>query len=242
MSADPILPTIDLTPLVAPVGKLLLHNPHNETIHGNFNAESYDAPPGDSELVPKSPKITPLILLRHFCGEDGRSGPWSQIGVRPLYGDPERDAPIKAEAARVRDDWYYNHCLALKLAHMGRVAREKEANVPLTVPDRRTREAMQFIAEHDSKSRAAVLCPHCAWPLEHEKDLQYHVFSFHPEQYDPKQYEAKAPVPAPPAPAPAALTPAQRLGVAKAVKEDKPYEPRLPQARPVRKRKDPILG
>jgi len=201
---------LDLSPLVAPVGTLILYNPHKESVFGSYNGETYEVPPGVAEVKAKRP-MTPLILLKHFCGDDGRSGKLSDIGVRPLYGDPEKDAPIIAEADQIHEDWFFNQALGMKLAHMARIAREKEAGVPLTVPDARTRAAMQYVLEVEKKrgELGAFTCPHCAWPVATEADLNYHVLNFHPDLFDATKKNAAQAVQVQ---KDAPLNPAQRLG------------------------------
>ena len=182
-------PVMDLAELVRPVASIKIYNPSEHVVHRNYQAESYDIPPGVSDLAPIG-RATLQALMLHFFGDDGRSGHASGAGVRPLFGD-KRDEAVIAEADAAYAESKYQSCLQLKLAHIARVMKEKESNLPVSPPDAKIRAAMEYVAAVD-RGRGligAVSCPHCAWALESKIDLRNHVYTMHPESFDPNDYE-----------------------------------------------------
>lgn len=166
------------------------YNPADFPIYSGYGGEEYVFRPGIGELVPKIAGHSPRDLYIHLFGEDGRSGKVSASGVRPLLGDAS-DSDVMAEADAAFSEGYITHCLSLKIAHMSRVAKEKEASLPISPPDKATMRAMEFLAKRQSQT-AQFQCSECGWPCSTEFDLQVHGVNFHSDiETDQEQPQPK---------------------------------------------------
>lgn len=185
--------TLDLTELALPKVVYRLYNPAPYEQCQDYGAKTWRLPAkGVLEihdiLVRGNDKAPPQILPAKdiriaLVGEDGRSGKLGSMGVRPLLGDA-RDEAIKAEADAAFAENQYQVMLGVKLAHMSRVAKERENGVAPSPPDKRVREAMEFVAkiERERGLTGALTCQDCGWALQSEKDMEAHVANIHPEK------------------------------------------------------------
>lgn len=177
-------PVVDWRQILRPTRGQLVYNPNKETIERSFGGCPYRFPPGISELVALYKGHSVDHLLNHFFGDSQHA---AQAGIRPLFSEDTNDprnVAVMREADEFAEENLYRAALQLKLAHMDRTAKEKEANVPPSPPSRATMQAMEYVAEVDRKRGTASLfkCDLCNWPLERKADQGPHDLKYHPER------------------------------------------------------------
>src|SRR5688572_16027425 len=178
-------PRVDLTPLINPTRGQGYFSPRPDSFKLEYGGARYRFDPGYGEIVPKNRKHSPQELFTHFFGDDGRSGKAGEAGIRPTFGD-HRDVQIHAEAVEAYAQTQFKADMALKLSHMDRVKKEKEAGLPVTPPSQQIMEAMQRIAQREKVLgySSAFPCTHCAAPFADKVQLQAHIGVIHPEYAD----------------------------------------------------------
>ncbi len=190
---------VDLTELTRPTRGQAYYNPRPTAMRLEYGGCTYTFNPGYGELVIRystqnSPVYrstgeahTPSNVYKHFFGDDGRSGKAGECGVRPIFGD-YRDELIVAEAETAFREAQYAADMRIKMAHMARVANERQAGAPLTAPSKDVQEAMARIAERDRANgwSAAFACPHCASPSKNAAEREEHIATIHPDLVDAK--------------------------------------------------------
>jgi hypothetical protein len=167
------------------------YSPRPEVLELSLDGSVYKFHPGFGTIAPlhyRDPKrqVSAKDLYDHFFGSDGRSGTAALQGVRPAFGD-SRDEAIAEEAKEAYENAEYASDLALKLGHMDRIQKQREAGVPPSVPSKAVMAAMQRIRERELKTgqSMAFTCPHCAWPSANDAERKAHIFEMHPEQAQP---------------------------------------------------------
>lgn len=190
---------VDLTELAKPSRGQAYFNPRPNKITLSFGGCDYHFQPGFGELhirysTQNSPMYkdtgeahTPKNLYKHFFGDDGRSGKASECGIRPILGDA-RDELIVGEAETAFREAQYQADMRIKLAHMARVANERQAGAPVTAPGPEVQAAMARIAERDRANgwSQAYACPHCAAPSKDAAGRAEHIAEIHPELAEAK--------------------------------------------------------
>lgn len=178
-------PRVDLTPLINPTRGQGYFSPRPDSFKLEYGGARYRFDPGYGEIIPKNRKHSPQELFTHFFGDDGRSGKAGEAGIRPTFGD-HRDVQIHAEAVEAYAQTQFKADMALKLSHMDRVKKEKEAGLPVTPPSQQIMEAMQRIAQREKVLgySSAFPCTHCAAPFADKVQLQAHIGVIHPEYAD----------------------------------------------------------
>lgn len=190
---------VDLTELARPTRGQAYFNPRPTALKLEYGGCPYVFQPGFGELVIRystqnSPVYrstgeahTPKNVYKHFFGDDGRSGKAGECGVRPILGD-SRDELIVREAETAFREAQYAADMRIKMAHMARVANERQAGAPLTAPSPEVQAAMARIAERDAASgwSAAFACPHCAAPSKNASERETHIAQIHPDLADLK--------------------------------------------------------
>lgn len=189
---------VDLAPLVRPTRGQAYFNPRPEALKLEYGGCPYIFQKGYGEMAQKystrSSKThkgeeahTPENLFLHFFGDDGRTGKAGECGIRPLFGD-SRDASIVLEAENAFKEAQYAADMRMKMAHMARVANERQAGAPTTAPSKDVQGAMARIAARDAANgwSAAYACPHCASPNSDAASRDAHVSTIHPELADAK--------------------------------------------------------
>ncbi len=182
---------MDLSQFSAATHGQRYYSPLSEVLELSLDGSVYRFHPGFGTIAPlhyKDPKrqVTMSMLYEHFFGSDGRTGTAALRGVRPAFGDA-RDETIQEEAKEAYENAEYQSDLALKLGHMDRIQKQREAGVPPSVPSKAVMAAMQRIRERELKTgvSGAFACPHCAWPSSNEAERKAHVYEFHPDQAQP---------------------------------------------------------
>jgi hypothetical protein len=198
---------VDLTELSRPTKGQAYFNPRPSALKLEYGGCAYTFQKGYGEIALKySTQNSPVYkttgeahtsanVFKHFFGDDGRTGRAGECGIRPLFGD-HRDESIVLEAEDAFREAQYAADMRIKMAHMARVANERQAGAPPTAPSKDVQEAMARIAERDRLNgwSAAFACPHCASPNSDAASRDNHVAAIHPELADAKatpQFETK---------------------------------------------------
>jgi hypothetical protein len=190
---------VDLTELARPTRGQAYYNPRGKAITLEYGGCPYTFQPGFGELVIRfSTQNAPVYrstgeahthanVYKHFFGDDGRTGRAGECGIRPILGD-SRDALIVEEAEAAFLDAQYAADMRIKMAHMARVANERQAGSPVTAPGPDVQAAMARIAERDAKNgwSSAFACQFCAAPNKNAAERDAHVAQIHPEMADAK--------------------------------------------------------
>jgi hypothetical protein len=184
---------LDLSTLIAPKPVYRIYNPAAREVSCDYASKTWRIPAKSTLAITDTrvrgnDKEPPVLLdarsiLIALVGEDGRSGKLGELGVRPLFGDA-RDDLVKQEADEAHKENHYQVCLGIKLTHMSRIAKEREAGVAPTPPSLRVREAMEYVAkvERERGLTGAATCQECGWALATEADLKAHIANIHPEK------------------------------------------------------------
>ena len=215
-------PPIDYAQLIAAPIQFYLYNGAEVEMEGGYNGETYRLPsryenrfglglgvypipvPGsrppveyiNDEGVKNKKPTKPLeirFIVKHFVGDDGRTGMLGNCGVRVLINplsDP-RNKLIQKDARDTADVVKYQQALSLKIGHMQRVHKEAELGIPVhmrTPPSPEVQEAMRLLAEREATAGRYIrfTCELCAMPHLNKRDHEAHMELIHGADVAPK--------------------------------------------------------
>jgi hypothetical protein len=234
---------VDYHEITTPIRGQEIYNPDpDQEVIAEFNGERYRIPPRGERLVfrdpftlaetqyPK-PGVCPIRdytvmvhgkryvylakdIIKFFCGEDGRSGTLSPLGVRPLFGDNgEKDAAARADAEQAWAGGKDGEARQIVTNHEEAVAFARDTGGSVPRPTARVLWAYDWLDSRDAEALLPYSCAVCNQGFKDERSMLVHTVARH-KKHPAAQDAARAlnlqgetgnvgvtnPTPAPPAP------------------------------------------
>lgn len=139
----------------------------------------------DGTLVIKargSAKMSAEEIVKFFLGDDGRSGDMGRAGLRPMSGEPEKDALIRAEAQKAWAEKTYFDARNKVRAHESAIDKARVAGTEAPGYSKDIDDAYRTKADYERQGYAPAAthpCPVCMAPAYTDAERSIHLRDVH---------------------------------------------------------------